>query len=113
MNPLYSDRLVSLTDDALVLKRYYFPYGSRRVELDRVTRVRILRPSLMNGKWRLWGTGTFKIWFPLDLHRPERERVFVMELKGEWRQIGFTVENWEQFRDLLHEHESIHFEEAA
>jgi len=113
MNTLYTDRLVDLTENALVLKRYYFPFGARRVELADVAKVRVLRPTLMNGKWRLWGTGSFKTWFPLDLHRPDRERVFLMELKRQWRQIGFTVEHWEKFRDLLRASGSVALEETV
>ena len=113
MNEVYSDRLVTLTENALILKRYYFPFGARQVRLDEIGKVRVMRPTLMNGKWRLWGTGNFKTWFPLDLHRPERERVFIMEFKRQWKQIGFTVEHWEKFRDLLRARALVPLEEAA
>ena len=103
MNQIYSDRLVLLSETALMLKRYYFPFGARTIELPEIESVRVLRPTLMNGQWRIWGTGNFKTWFPLDLHRPERERVFLLNLKGQWRQIGFTVERWEEFLNRLRE----------
>jgi hypothetical protein len=103
MKQLYSDRLVLLSEIALMLKRYYFPFGSKSIALSEIDKVRILRPTLMNGQWRLWGTGNLKTWFPLDLHRPGRERVFLLDLKGQWRQIGFTVERWEEFVRRLRE----------
>src|SRR3954467_9607150 len=97
MKQLYSDRLVMLSDAGLTLKRYSCPSGCRTIDLPHIERIRVLRPTLTNGQWRLWGTGNLKTWFPLDLHRPGRERVFLLNLKGQWRQIGFTVERWEEF----------------
>jgi len=90
---LYSDRLVDITDDAIVLKRYYFPFGSRRVAFSEIQRVDSEEPTVLNGKWRLWGTGTFTTWFPLDWRRPSRDRLFFVNLLSGRRRIGFSVEN--------------------
>ena len=90
---LYSDRLVDITDDAILLKRYYFPFGSRRVAFSDIQCIASEEPTVLNGKWRLWGTGTFTTWFPLDWRRPLRDRLFFMSLSNGWTRIGFSVEN--------------------
>src|SRR5258706_10379651 len=90
---LYSDGLIDITDDSIVLKRYYFPAGSRRVAFSDIARIASEEPTLLNGEWRLWGTGTFKTWFPLDWRRPIRDRLFFVTLSNGWRRIGFSAEN--------------------
>lgn len=49
------------------------------------------------------GAGNFKTWFPRDLKRPAREKIFFIELKGRWINIGFTVENAAQVEGILRE----------
>lgn len=90
---LYSDRLVEITDDSILFRVYYFPFGSKRVQCSRITRLRVMKPTLLNGKWRFWGTGDFFTWFPLDNRRSKRDRIFLAYLVGGWIRIGFTVED--------------------
>src|SRR5437870_4863949 len=59
MKELYSDALVSITDDGIVVHHYYLFGGSKRVGWNDVLSVRALLPTLWNGRWRLAGTGTF------------------------------------------------------
>lgn len=98
---LYSDGLIDITDDAVVLKRYYFPFGSRRVPFSDIQRIDKEEPTLLNGKWRLWGTGTFTTWFPLDWRRPFRDRMFFITLSNTKLRIGFTVENSERVSEIF------------
>jgi hypothetical protein len=89
----YKDSLIEIRDDTIVFKNYYFPTGSKSVRLSQVEYVEEKPPTLRNGKWRLHGTGDFKTWFPADYDRPNRDKIFVMKVKGKWIRIGFTVEN--------------------
>src|SRR5687768_10633418 len=98
---LYSDRLLDITDDAIVLKRYYFPFGAKRVAFTDVDRVAAEQPSWRNGKWRLWGTGSFKTWFPLDWGRPSRDTLFFITQSRSPLRIGFTAENSESVLAIL------------
>jgi hypothetical protein len=98
---LYSDGLLDITDDAVVLKRYYFPFGSKRVPFSDIEHIASEVPTFLNGKWRLWGTGTFTTWFPLDWRRPLRDRLFFMTLSdGSWR-IGFTAEDSKRVSEIF------------
>jgi len=58
-------------------------------------------PTIMNGKYRIWGTGSFSVWYPLDHHRPDRDRIFFTTLSGRRMKIGFTVEDPGQVIKIL------------
>lgn len=90
----YSDGLIDIDGEFIVLKKYYFPFGnSKRIPIGDVKAVRSAVPSVMNGKYRIWGTGWFDGWFPMDWKRPARDRIFMMSLKNSRFRIGFTVED--------------------
>ena len=92
MSPIpYSDELIEISDDSIRFRDYYFPRGARTVELSAIERVDVLAPTLLNGRWRIHGTGDLRTWFPRDPRRPTRDRIFVARLRGRWRRIGFTA----------------------
>lgn len=98
---LYADNLIQITDNVIRFQRYYFPFGSKNLELSRIDHVEVLEPAFMNGKWRIHGTGDFRTWFPRDKNRPGRDCIFVLHLRGKWRRIGFTSENSEAVMRLF------------
>jgi hypothetical protein len=60
----YDDGRIACTDDSLVIRRYYFRMGDKRVPYDPIKLVR--RAPLLTGKGRIWGaaassTGTTSI----------------------------------------------------
>jgi uncharacterized membrane protein len=91
----YKDSLIEISQDNIIFKNYYFPMGSKSINLSQVEYVEAKSPTLGNGKWRLHGTGDlfFRIWFPADYNRPNRDMIFVMKIKKKWMKIGFTAEN--------------------
>jgi hypothetical protein len=99
---LYSDKLISITDKDIIFFNYYFPTGKKKhVNMDDIKCINVLEPTLRNGKWRIHGTGNFKVWFPKDKNRPHRDRIFIATLKNQWVNIGFTVEDADTVEDLL------------
>lgn len=101
-NYLYRDKLVSITEDEIVFENYYFPSSKRKVvRLADIESITVSQPSIWNGKWRLHGTGNFKIWYPADYDRPKRDKIFVASLKTQWVNIGFTVEESAQVEKLF------------
>ncbi len=98
---LYEDGLVSITEDAVTFRNYYLNGRSRTVGFTDVREIVVKKPTVWNGKWRIWGTGTLKTWFPLDNDRPRRDRLFVMKLKTQWMNIGFTARDGEQVETIL------------
>jgi hypothetical protein len=98
---IYSDRLVRITGKYIFFKRYYFPFGSKCIELSKIDYVEVLNSSMLNGQWRIHGSGDFRTWFPHDANRPKRDRIFVLHLHKGWRRIGFTVENSDALIDIF------------
>jgi len=109
MNTLYKDSLVEVTDQEIVFHRYYFPLGNdKHVPLSRIESVQVSQPSALGGSWRIWGTGNFRTWFPLDGGRPGRDRIFVASLRNSSRRIGFTVEDSQKVAGILKEQGLLH-----
>ena len=98
---LYSDDLIHITEESLSFRRYYFPFGSKTIDLSSIDFVEVLPPTLLSGKWRIHGTGNFRTWFPHDIKRPNRDCIFIVHRHQTWWRIGFTVENSGAVRDVL------------
>ncbi len=64
---IYSDGLITITQDAVVFHNYYLPGVSKTVPISNIEKIVIKEPTVVNGQWRLWGSGRFDIWFPLDI----------------------------------------------
>ena len=95
-NIIYKDNLVEISNDFILVKNYYFPLiGSKRVAFNKIDSIRAEEPSLMNGRFRIWGTGNFTTWFPLDLARPKRDKIFTISIHGKTVNVGFTVKDSE------------------
>lgn len=90
---LYSDRLIRITKDLVRFKNYYFPIGSKSIEISQIDHVEIIKPTILSGKWRIHGSGDFRTWFPRDIKRSRRDRIFIIHLHNKWRSIGFTAED--------------------
>lgn len=104
MATLYQDGLVELTDEEIVFHRYYFPFGTdRHLPWNQIESIQVRQPSVFGGSWRLWGTGDFRTWYPMDNQRPSRDWIFVARLRNRFRRIGFTVEDSKKVMNILSE----------
>ncbi|MBU4319322.1 MAG: hypothetical protein KKF30_18845, partial [Proteobacteria bacterium] len=63
---LYSDKLVDIFGDSIVFRNYYYPFGNKRVKFEDVDSIAVEKPTLLSGKYRYYGTGDFRTWFPPD-----------------------------------------------
>jgi hypothetical protein len=112
--PVYSDNLIDITDEEIVFKHYYFPFGkSKTVALADIERITVERAALLSGKWRLWGTGDFTTWFPMDFKRPTRDRIFFAALRSQRVGIGFTAEIGDDVERTLRERGLIRRESTS
>jgi hypothetical protein len=102
---LYKDSLVEIRDDSITLKNYYFPFISKKVLFKDIENIEIKESTLFNGKWRIWGTGNFSYWFPLDFLRPSRKEIFLITYKNQQIKSGFTVVNSDKVENILREKE--------
>ncbi len=92
---LYADNLVTLTGDSITFHHYFFPLFTegRTVLFQDIDRIEIRKPTILNGKWRIGGSGNLSTWFPFDWHRPSRDRIFVAVVREQGMNVGFTVGN--------------------
>lgn len=90
---LYADSLVTITENAITFRNYSLLLKPRRVNFTDIDHIDMLEPTLATGKWRMWGSGNFSMWFPMDSSRSSRDRIFHAYLKTRGMNIGFTVEN--------------------
>jgi hypothetical protein len=100
---LYSDSLVEISTETILFRRYYFPLGAKRLKLSDIERVIVQQPSFFNGKYRLQGSAGLHTWYPMDVQRPKRSRIFVIILRNQKRRIGFTVENEAALEQIFRE----------
>jgi hypothetical protein len=106
-NVLYSDSLVEISPETILFRRYYFPFGAKRLKLSDIDRVVVQKPTFATGKYRLQGSGGLRTWFPMDPQRPKRNRIFVILLRNKWRRIGFTVEDEVTVEQILRQRQLL------
>ncbi|MFQ5722211.1 MAG: hypothetical protein ACE5GI_06945 [Candidatus Aminicenantales bacterium] len=90
---MYSDKLVKITDDYILLKWYYFFFIPKKIKFSEIEKIAVKEASLFNGAWRIYGSRDLTIWYPVDFLRPRRDRIFIMKIKNKMMKIGFTVED--------------------
>ena len=100
---LYSDGLIAITRDMVIFRNYYFIGISKKVPVSEIEKIASHEPTITNGKWRIWGGGGFNRWFPFDILRPLRERIFFAKLKNSSFVIGFTVHNSRLVENIFRE----------
>ncbi|MGH3502360.1 MAG: hypothetical protein ACRDQA_15950 [Nocardioidaceae bacterium] len=71
----YDDGRVACTQDELLIRRYYFPVGSKRVPYEKIREVR----SCPASKGRMWGSNDFVHWYNLDPHRAHKETGLIID----------------------------------
>ncbi len=76
----YDDGGVACTDDTLVIRRYYFPFGDKRIPYSTIESVRRRPMGGLTGKWRIWGSGDLVHWYNLDPDRPDKSIQFIIQL---------------------------------
>jgi hypothetical protein len=109
---LYSDRLVTVSNSHICFHHFHLCGATKCVELAALDLIVAKKPTFCNGRWRLWGTGNLRTWFPRDMKRPSRDTIFVTVPRHGGLRIGFTVEDSARFRQcvrklgLLQEHEA-------
>ncbi len=99
---LYADGLVEISTNSIVLRNYYIPLGCpKRISIDTIEKIEVKEPRLFTGRWRLQGTGNIKVWFPLDVARPKRDKIFMITISKKNVRAGFTVEDSEKVLRIL------------
>jgi hypothetical protein len=79
MSALYRDRWIECTDDAVVIRGYYFPWGTKRIPYGSIRTIREVKMGVLTGKGRIWGSTTLRYWASLDPGRPSKSTALILD----------------------------------
>jgi hypothetical protein len=100
---LYDDGRVMLDAEGVTLRRYYFPAGRpKRIPYRDIKDVRVQRMGWLTGKGRGWGTVHPRYWLPLDVTRPGKDKLVVLDL-GRPVQPAFTPDEPDRVAGIIRE----------
>lgn len=106
MNPvdtgvLYDDGRIVLDHDGITLRRYYFPFGTRkRIPYHQIRGVGVRRMGWLTGRGRIWGSAHPSYWLPLDGSRPRKKTLVVLDLGGTVKP-AFTPDDPDRVLEIL------------
>jgi hypothetical protein len=96
----YDDGLVACADDALIIRRYYFPMAtSKRVPYADIRSVQ----RCAVGKGRIWGSGDFIHWRNLDVRRPQKDTGLMIDTGHRVKPV-ITPDNPDEVIKVLSSH---------
>src|SRR6185437_2995862 len=75
----YRDRWIELGDDAVAVRGYYFPWGTKRIPYTSIRGLERFDLTLWSGKGWIWGSGDFRHWANLDPERPRKSVGFSLD----------------------------------
>jgi hypothetical protein len=96
----YQDSLIAIQDGTLVIRRYYFPTGTKHIRLAAVTGVEEYPMTKATGRWRTWGSGDLIHWLNLDPGRHRKRQAFIIDL-GRRAKPVITPDDPDAFRAAL------------
>jgi hypothetical protein len=76
----YRDRWIECTSEAIRVRGYYFPWGTKTIPYGSIRSVRRVTLGALRGKGRLWGTSNPRYWASLDPARPSKQVGLVLDL---------------------------------
>ena len=78
---MYEDSGLTLDEDGITINRYYFPFATaKRVKYSDIQGIKREEMGWASGKGRFWGAGDPRYWFPLDLHRGQKNTLLVLDV---------------------------------
>ena len=103
MSETYADPWITCTADEIVIRGYYFPWGTKRIAYAAIRSVRRVDMGAFTGSWRIWGTGNPRYWASLDPRRPKKKVALVLDL-GAAVQPFVTPDDPDAFEASIREH---------
>jgi hypothetical protein len=76
----YQDRWIECTDSEIIIRGYYFPWGTKRIRYASIESLDRFTMTALRGKGRIWGSGDFRHWANLDPGRPRKSVGFFVNL---------------------------------
>jgi hypothetical protein len=76
----YHDSRIECTDSEIKVRGYYFPWGTKRIAYSSIRAYKRfdLGSGVLNGRYRIWGSGDLRHWANLDPGRPRKQVGFFL-----------------------------------
>jgi hypothetical protein len=99
----YKDGRIECTDSDVLIRGYYFPWGTKRIPYASIRSVDRFAMTALRGKVRIWGSGDLRHWANLDPRRPRKSVGFFLDLGR--RVIPFlTPDDPDAFEQIVRAH---------
>ncbi|MFC1419028.1 hypothetical protein [Streptacidiphilus cavernicola] len=102
----YRDRWIECTPDALRIRGYYFPWGTKSIPYPAIRSVRRVETSALRGRARIWGTANPRYWASLDPGRPGKQTALLLDL-GRFVHPFITPDDPDAVERLLQERSNL------
>jgi hypothetical protein len=103
MSEEYHDRWITCTAEAIEIRGYYFPWGTKRVPYARIRRVTRVTMGALTGRARIWGTFDVRYWASLDPGRPGKRVGLILDAGASIRPF-ITPDDPQAVMDAIHAH---------
>lgn len=102
----YRDRWIECTAEAIEVRGYYFPWGTKRIPYRSIRSVERVEMGTLTGKARIWGTANPRYWASLDPQRPSKQVGLVLDL-GRFVHPFLTPDDPDRVEAAIREHAGI------
>ena len=93
IQPIFQDKKLEIYKDLVIIKDCYAPRLDKKLRISDIENVWVENLTFVGGKYRLWGTGTFRSWFPFHFGREARDKALVIKRKsGVLKAIKVTLD---------------------
>lgn len=106
MSDEYRDSKIEVSDQGLTVRWYYLPFGSKRIQFEKVRSIRRVNMGVITGRGRIWGTANPGYWSHLDPKRPTKRIAYLVDT-GHPVRAFLTPDDPAAFERALEAHSSL------
>jgi hypothetical protein len=106
MSASYQDQWIDCTPDAIRIRGYYFPWGTKRIPYSTIRSLRRVEIATFRGQGRIWGTANPRYWANLDPQRPGKTDALILDL-GRPVQPFITPDDPDALEAAIREHANL------
>jgi hypothetical protein len=99
----YEDRWIRCTPEAIEVRGYYFPWGTKHIPYQSVRSIERVNLGALTGRARIWGTANPGRWASFDPRRATKRVGFDVELGGRVKPL-ITPDDPDAFEAAVREH---------
>jgi hypothetical protein len=106
MSDRYTDKTMTLDDEGIRLRGYYFPWGTKHIAYGSIRGIQRVEIGAFTGRARIWGTANPRFWANFDARRPKKKFGLILDL-GRSVKPFITPDDPDAVETLLRRHANI------